>query len=219
MDQSRHVQPLCGSERIPGSERTWNSRAIKTKVTTTPTYLSSIRSHFAIDMDAAVSKLKIRRWPVNSVFSFWCLYKHFFNIGSAVWRYIDLEQDEQYLFREMRYPATNPNFLSAFEATVCVWRKTGQQSSLAHVTGLSGTLLWHLVATFRKAICWDSWSLLVVLQGTLMVRRYVGDILHWRYSLCYEVFQVPFISKITLGYIRTTFSTITIRIYFPSISC
>ncbi|GFU99444.1 HTH_Tnp_Tc3_2 domain-containing protein [Trichonephila clavipes] len=65
--------------------------------------------------------------------------------------------------------------LSADDHRTRVWRRTGQRSDSAFIverhTAISqGVAVW-------GAISWDTRSSLVVLQGTLIARRYVDDIL------------------------------------------
>ncbi|GFV78287.1 uncharacterized protein TNCV_94471 [Trichonephila clavipes] len=103
--------------------------------------------------------------------------------------------------RETSSLATNPDSISRYDNSVCVWRPHGECLNPAfalqqHIAPTAGVMVW-------GAIAYNTRSLLVLMRGTMAAQRYVHDILQPHVlSLSYNGSQEPFFNKTMLGLTR-----------------
>ncbi|GFU14360.1 transposable element Tcb2 transposase [Trichonephila clavipes] len=137
-----------GGSGRPRNTNDREDRAIRRVATSAPTTsLASIQRHLPPSRHPAVSTGFL---PTSG------------NLSVTDWRRVIFSDESRFS-------------LSADDHRTRVWRRTGQRSDPAFIverhTAISqGVTVW-------GAISWDTRSSLVVLQGTLTVRRYVDDIL------------------------------------------
>ncbi|GFS88587.1 transposable element Tcb2 transposase [Trichonephila clavipes] len=150
-----------GGSGRPRNTNDREDRAIRRVATSAPTTsLASIQRHLPPSRHPVPSRETIRRRLTEAVSTGFCRPR-------ATWSVTD--------WRRVIFSDESRFSLSADDHRTRVWRRTGQRSDPAFIverhTAISqGVTVW-------GAICWDTRSSLVVLQGTLTARRYVDDIL------------------------------------------